>query len=254
MVNLFGGDSMGFGYAHARPAVHPHVVAKIRRFLHSFLPIARAVDIGCGAGLSTQPLSTVATFCIGIDPVQQMLKWSAEVAPGASFVAARAEYLPFADASVDLLAAAGSLNYADWGRFFPEAARILVPEGRLVVYDFSPGRWFRHSGDLEKWFLEFMHLYPVPPDGARLITPEILRSCDSRFRLESHEDFDVALAMSVDDYVHYMMTETNVGYAIATGIREPEIRAWCERTLEPLFGREEQEVLFRGYIAYLVKA
>ncbi len=245
---------MGFGYAHARPAVHPHVVSSIRRHLDLSLPFARAVDIGCGAGLSTLPLLTIAEWCVGIEPMLEMLRWSMEVAPGASFAAARAEYLPFLDSSVDLIAAAGSINYADWSRFFPEAARILVPAGRLIVYDFSPGRWFRHSGGLENWFLEFMRRYPVPSDGAREINPEILRTCDSRFRLEFHENFEVALPMSLQAYVRYMMTETNISSAIPAGIPELEIRSWCESTLAPLFGEEERDVLFRGYLASLVKA
>ena len=33
--------------------------------------------------------------------------------------------LPLADASVDLITAAGALNYADLDLFFPEAARVL---------------------------------------------------------------------------------------------------------------------------------
>jgi predicted TPR repeat methyltransferase len=39
-------------------------------------------------------------------------------------------------ASLDLIAAAGSLNYVALDRFFPEAARILAPNGLLLAYDF----------------------------------------------------------------------------------------------------------------------
>jgi ubiquinone/menaquinone biosynthesis C-methylase UbiE len=44
-----------------------------------------------------------------------------------------AEAIPLHDRSVDLISAAGSLNYANLDLFFPEAARVLVPGGRLAL-------------------------------------------------------------------------------------------------------------------------
>ena len=60
-----------------------------------------------------------------------------------SFAAGVAEAIPLGDRSVDLITAAGSLNYVDLDVLLPEAARVLMPDGVLVVYDFSAGRSFR---------------------------------------------------------------------------------------------------------------
>jgi SAM-dependent methyltransferase len=253
MDNLFAGDSMGYGYANARPAVHPHVIGIVRNRLNPERRAKRALDIGCGAGLSTRQLPELAEFCVGMDSACEMLKWSKAVAPRSCFAAARAEALPFRTGTIDLITAAGSLNYADWRHFFPEAARVLSASGRLVVYDFSPGRWLRDCTGLENWFDQFIRRYPAPPDGAIPITREILSDCDPRFRLEWYENFEVVLPMSLPSYVNYMMTETNVTYAISRGQSEAEVRGWCASTLEPLLGDGQKEVLFRGYAACLAR-
>jgi hypothetical protein len=44
---------MAAGYAFSRPAVQPHIISRIREDLRLEGPVGRALDIGCGAGLST---------------------------------------------------------------------------------------------------------------------------------------------------------------------------------------------------------
>src|SRR5512138_2967890 len=117
MASVFGSERMAAGYAQARPAVHPRVVDRVVDRLGR---CRRALDVGCGTGLSAAPLSRLADEVIGIEPNEAMLRWSARVAPVAAFAAARAEALPVRSASVDVITAAGSLNYVDLATFAPE--------------------------------------------------------------------------------------------------------------------------------------
>lgn len=237
---------MGEGYARARPPVHAYVVSRIReRLTH---PIGRALDVGCGAGLSTGPLTGLAEVCIGLDPFQPMVREAKRTAPAASFVQAAAERLPFRNESFHLITAAGSLNYTDLDQFFPEAARVLAREGVLVVYDFSQGRTFADSPALETWFEEFMRRYPRPRGGEVAISPESLPSQAKGFRVEGHEDFALPLPMTPQAYVDYVMTETNVANA---AVAATEVRDWCSRSLEPVFDGKPQRVVFNGYLAWL---
>lgn len=250
--DLYNTPGMAAGYANSRPAVHPRIIEMVRQRLRLTRRLDCALDVGCGAGLSTRPLELIARHCVGIEPAEAMLKWSSRVAPNASFAVGAAEALPVRSHSIDIITAAGSLNYADLSLFFPEAVRVLAPGGVLVIYDFSEGRNFRGPVSLDVWYSEFVRRYPRPSDSGREISPESLGSPDSGFRLSGHECFEIRLTLNPDSYLDYVMSETNVAQAVWNGVSEREIRAWCAGTLAPVFQGEAREVLFRGYFAWLV--
>ncbi|MBV8708299.1 MAG: hypothetical protein JO028_14005, partial [Acidobacteriaceae bacterium] len=121
----------------------------------------------------------------------------------------------------------------------------------LVVYDFGPGRSFRDSTSLDQWFVEFTTRYPWPPNEAQEISPEILKQTAGSFRVEDAEHLQIGITLTPDFYTLYMLTETNVAFALRNGTRLEEIRLWCEETLRPVWNGESHEVLFRGYYACL---
>jgi len=236
------------GYAHWRPAVHPRIINLVRRRLRISGRVPLALDIGCGAGLSTAALEVLADRVIGIEPVSAMLTPAAEVAPLACFAAGRAEQLPIRSGLVDLATAAGSLNWADLSRFFPETRRVLRPSGRLVIYDFGMGRDFRGSAHLARWCEEFDRRYPPPP--ASELGPGSIHPEPYGIRITGQERFEVAIALTPEFYLEYALTETGVAAAIQRGTPASKIRAWCRRSLAAVFNDAVQEVLFRGYIIY----
>jgi SAM-dependent methyltransferase len=251
MSNPFGTEDMAAGYATSRPPVHRRVLEQICEALECPLPFRLALDVGCGAGVSTRALAGLAERAIGLEPVVAMLKHATSVAPSAFFIAAAAEAIPLRGHSVDLITAAGSLNYTHLDLFFPEAARVLSHDGVLAVYDFSPGRSFRDGRGLDEWFADFSARYPSPPHEARELSPAILASVSSGFQLHRHRDFEIAIPMTPSFYVDYMLTETNVAAAIRRGTPHDEIKSWCAGTLAPVWNGAEREVLFRGYFACL---
>ncbi|MGZ6969532.1 MAG: class I SAM-dependent methyltransferase [Acidimicrobiia bacterium] len=251
MPDLFGSPAMAAGYARARPAVHPHVLELARARLGLTAPVARALDVGCGAGLSTVPLQTLARSCLGIDPVETMVRASPFRSDRVAFAAARAEALPVCSGSVDLITAAGSLNFVDLEPFFSEAVRVLRPPGALVVYDFSAGRRFGSSAELDDWFTEFERRYPRATGVARPLDPESLAVVATGFRLAGSERFSLGLPLAPDFYLDYVMTETNVAHAVQGGEDPEAIRSWCSRTLADVFAGAAREVLFDGYLAHL---
>ena len=179
------------------------------------------------------------------------MRWAPHVAPGCDFIVGAAERLPFADTSIDLVTAAGSLNYVDLDAFIPEAARVLTRDGVLLVYDFSPGRTFRQRAGLDDWFRSFQQRYPPLPYEARPLDPAILTSVHPLLHLKHGEDFALVLPMIRSAYVDYMLTETNVAAAIRSGTPESEIRSWCETSLSETWNDTEQDIVFQGYFAVL---
>ena len=246
---------MGAGYAKSRPPVHAHILTEAGRALGRTEPWRRALDVGCGAGLSTKALEGFARQRVGLEPAEAMLRWTGEVAPKATFVAGAAEALPIGRGAIDVITAAGSLNFvAGLDRFFREAERVLSSEGILLVYDFSPGSRFGDSMLLKEWTGVFNTRYPKPFSEAFPLSPSILAGLDPRFRLIAARELTVALTLTPSFYVDYMMTETNVAAAVRRGNSEAEIRSWCETTLVPVWGGEPHEVLFDCYFACLTCA
>jgi ubiquinone/menaquinone biosynthesis C-methylase UbiE len=252
-TSIYDSARLARSYAHARPPVHQHVVEAIRRRLRpGGGTFDRALDVGCGAGLSTSALRPIAARRVGLEPVRTMLRHCRDVAPGASFVAGRAEDLPFADGSFDLITAAGSLNYADLDRFLPAATRVMNDRGILLVYDFSSGRRLAGDDRLDRWFASFERRYPFPPGYAMDIRAANLAG--AHLRLDAYEVLEVAVPMTLASYVAYALSETNVELAVSAGTSEEGIREWCEAALGAIFGRDPKDVLFDAYLAVICRA
>jgi ubiquinone/menaquinone biosynthesis C-methylase UbiE len=250
--SVYDSERLARAYARTRPPVHAHVIEQIRARLreHGWTngPLAtRALDVGCGAGVSTAALEPLAGLRVGLEPVWKMFKYARKVVPDAYFVVGRAEQLPFGTGSFDLLAAAGSLNYADLDLFLPEAARVLTNEGWLAIYDFSSGRRLRDDDRLDHWFSEFERRYPFAPGYGMDVTR--LSFAAAGLRLETHRTFEVTIPMTSDAYLDYVLGETNVELAISNGTSEREIADWCRGTLTRVFRSEPASVIFDAYFA-----
>ncbi len=183
-----------------------------------------------------------------------MVRTARHVVPGPGFVVAAGEALPFRRASVDLLTAAGSLNYArDLDAIWREARRVLTPTGVMAVYDFSPARSFAEPQDraLDAWFETFLARYPRPLSQAIPLSPSILTTRARGLQVTRSDSFDVVLELTGSFYVAYMLTETNVQQATHAGVPVETIRAWCTETLGPVFGERPRRVVFKGYLATL---
>jgi SAM-dependent methyltransferase len=105
----------------------------------------RVLDVGTGAGHTALALAKHAAEVIALDLTEEMLATAAGLARerGLSnvwFRRGRAEALPFADASFDLVTSRlCAHHYADPGAATREAARVLKPGGQYLLVDsFSP--------------------------------------------------------------------------------------------------------------------
>ena len=150
-------------------------------------------------------------------------------------------------ASVDLVTAAGSLNYADTGRALAEIARVLHPGGRLAVYDFATGRVRPRSGPSGHAFQAFERRFPWP--GGYDMHIDALPYAAHSLALVSHERFVVEVPMSAEAYLDYVMGETNVEAAIAAGLPEAEARQACAAIFGPLFAAGPRNVGFDAMLA-----
>ena len=108
------------------------------RILDALGPIAgrRLVDIGCGSGATATALAGHGARVTGFDPGAAAIAAARASAPDCAFAAASAERLPFADGSFDGAVILNALHHVPDPRFaLAEAARVVVPEGRIVVVE-----------------------------------------------------------------------------------------------------------------------
>ncbi len=111
------------------------------RALGHLLPPLRVADIGCGEGYLTVEASRWASRVIAVDRSALVLKRARALAArrrvrNVIWKQGELEKLPLRDASVDVALLSQALHHApDPARAVAEAARIVLPGGRVLVLD-----------------------------------------------------------------------------------------------------------------------
>lgn len=115
----------------------------------------RALDPGCGTGQLSVLLAGRFDEVIATDASASQIA-EATPHPRIRYHCAPAESIDLPDRSVDLITVAQAAHWFDLGRFYPEARRVLRPDGALalisygvVVLDGAPGevmaRFYHHT-------------------------------------------------------------------------------------------------------------
>ena len=133
--------------AHAGPDTNERQLVPGRswaawsRALGHLLPPLRVADIGCGEGYLTIEASRWAARVIAIDRSDVVLKRARALAArrrvrNVIWKRGELERLPLRDASVDVALLSQALHHApDPARALAEAARVVVPGGRVLILD-----------------------------------------------------------------------------------------------------------------------
>jgi SAM-dependent methyltransferase len=157
----------------------------VHETLRSFLDpaVTAALEVGCGTGHWLQAASGRAAFLAGVDPSAAML---ARAGKGAyALVQARAEALPWRDASFDRVFCINALHhFADRAQFFAEAVRVLRPGGALLSIGKDP-----HTGRDDWWVYDYFDETRAI-DLARFAPVRILRGEMALAGFTSAESFE----------------------------------------------------------------
>ena len=252
-MNFFSSKSAAGRYYTGRPYYHPIVIERIRKFLSLDEPLARALDVGCGTGFSTIALKEIAREIVGVDASAEMVALAEKDARIEYFVAT-ASQLPFAEDEFELITISQAFHWLDREKFLREAARVLRAGGWLVVYDNYFSGVLEENAGLQTWYREdYLRKYPPPPRTWPAFTAEDSENED--FRLMGQEYYQNSINFSVETFVDYLVTQSNVIAQVEYGNEEiDEVRRWLVNSIKPLFGAtREVSFLFNSPIWFLQK-
>ena len=145
-------------YERGRPGYPPSAVRVIpaSRF-------ASVLELGAGTGKLTRLLLQDHNEVFALEPDPEMRRWLTAACPDTAVIAATAEAIPLADQSVDTVCSAEAFHWFAHERALREAARVMRPNGRLVLM------WNRPAGQVEPPITAVeLLLEPLWPDGIEM--------------------------------------------------------------------------------------
>jgi len=142
-------DKKQVAHSFSRAAATYDSVANLQRkvgelLLKKLMPnpeVQVVLDLGCGTGYFTPQLQALfpQAAVIGVDIAEGMLRFAREHNALKSGLCADAEYLPFADQSVDIIYSNFALQWcANLSLLFTALQRVLKPGGQIIFTTLGP--------------------------------------------------------------------------------------------------------------------
>jgi SAM-dependent methyltransferase len=247
---LFQHDRVAEGYVSARPYLHPQVFSLVRNLVNPPTPFRRALDVGCGTGMSSVALLDLAEEVVGLDASTEMLRL-ARPANRVRYLASSAEGLPFARGTFDLVVACGSIDWVDRTKFMPEVAELLKEDGWLIPLDFGDSARCASVPGLRDWYSDvFLRRFPCPPSTDPFIGRDEAETYG--FSDPVTHPFTFPWAFTADQYAAFLLTESSVIASVEFGRENAEeVRGWLISELSHMFVGQTLAIEFGGYIQLL---
>ncbi len=213
----------------------PDVVAQRDKVLALLAPRAgeRALDIGCGPGLTTEALAHAVGAqgrVSGVDiapPMLSIARRRCASLPQVSFELADVGQLPYADASFDVALASQVYEYVEEiDGALTELARVIRPGGRalLVDTDWESAVWASHDDARMRRVIETWNEHIPHPQLPRTLKRRMLHAGFADVRVEVVPLLNVTYEPNT--YSVGMMQMLGNFAAGRNGLTDADIAAW----------------------------
>lgn len=185
----------------------------------------RVLDLGCGIGRMLGGLAGADVYAVGLDLRVDALQQARSDVPGAAFVCARGEELPFPDQCFDVVYSKVALPYMNIPAALAEMARVTRPGGEIWLMLHRPGFvWHELLGSLRRGNLQdALYRIYVLANGCMFHLSgsnfSLGRRCESfqteavMRRLLSGHGFDL---ITVTERLPFVMTATRRGMIVTS--------------------------------------
>ena len=236
-----------------RPWLHEKVINQIRKDCNIVL-LKNGLDVGCGAGLSTKALKIICEHVTGTDISSEMIEVCKKTykEPTYTFYVSKAEENKIPLIPYDIITAAGVVNWIDKDLFLNNAEKILNRSGLIVVYDFWITDRMDNNDEYTEWFREkYLKMFPKP---YRKEDNWKQKDLTDAFRMEKKVTYNLKYEFTLDEFVEFMMIQSNVNEKIHKGNSSvEEIKNWMVSSLQPIFNGQNKTLIFEGYNWYIRK-
>jgi len=254
-MNYFNSDEVAKRYLEARPRYHDIVVRRIKRHLKMKQKISLTLDVACGTGLSTIPLTEISKWVVGLDASQAMLN-NALQNDCVIYRKLEAEKLDFPEDSIELITAASGVHWMDTTTFLKRSNELLTPTGCLAIYDnyFLGNLQGDENADFKQWFSQkYLKQFASPARNKFNFTPDVLG--DLGFTIFKNDQFENNIRWSKHQLKRYLATQSNV---IAKVSEEKytfaEVEEWLDDELSVFFeAKRTQTFVFSNWLLLLRK-
>ncbi|HKM34497.1 MAG TPA: class I SAM-dependent methyltransferase [Lachnospiraceae bacterium] len=236
------------GYKN-RPYLHKQVIEQFQNDVTK-KRFCNGLDIGCGAGLSTKALKLICDHVVGADISSEMISVAKEVCEqneDYDFIVSKAEEIPAMKNKVDIVTAAGVIQWVDKDAFLQNLISIMTNDGYVLIYDFSVSDQMRNNDAFSSWWHNtYLKEFPKPFRNESVWTDKDVEqygfSMIKQIHLEMEYEFDL------ESFIEFMLIQSNVNDKVeGEGRSIEEVHKWFERTLPPIFMNTKQQLVFTGY-------
>jgi ubiquinone/menaquinone biosynthesis C-methylase UbiE len=252
VTNPFDGKSIAERYQKGRPFFHPLVISRIRQRLDVTQKVERALDIGCGTGMSSRALLEIAESVDAIDASRWMVE-AAPPHPRITYRYMKAEEIQYRDATFDLITLSQVLHWTNADAVFPRVYRVAKQDSFVAIYD-DFWLWDTpiHSAEVN-WFQQrFQPRFPAPPRNTQILTSHG-KFVPRGFIFEAYEEYTHPERLTRNEFIDYLTTQSTVTTAIhACGQSLESAVVWLMSEMDTIFGTAAtHEFSFGGHIYYL---
>ncbi len=133
------------GIRHVFKRHNKKILENISLTPYENLASTRLLEIGCGFGEFLAEAQKIIGQVYGIDLVQDQLRAAkTRISGNSSVLMADGEYLPFGDHVFDFILMKGVVHHLGNPRqVFKEARRVLLDNGKLIIFEGNPSSWYR---------------------------------------------------------------------------------------------------------------